>query len=609
MPISLSELELKLQSAKSRAAKLTALNELADFLGDIEPRRAIAYAEEAMQLAGALGNQDAAIEAQLNRSWANFALSNFALSATDALEALKQAQEQQFQLRIGEAHSLLGTNHEVVGNSDAALAAYRAAFQIYEHNDNRRHMSSLLNNIGALYSKAGNHEEALKHLQAGLQLAREVDAGDSAIGTRLVNMAQTYNRMGLYAEAIEYAMQSLLCFEHENDTMGMAYALSSLGTANRYLHNYRDARMHYQQGLAAARNAGARHEEAVIYRLLAELYIEQEKPDVAISWLEKALTLFYALGTKPDIFETHDWFSRAYKMLGDFERALFHYEQFHTVKEQVINEHSDSRLKAQQAMYEVESAQLEAQTQQQRAILLQREIEQNEQMIADLDAYADHVAHDLKNPTLLVTGFAELLLESNRLDAKERDYLRKIHASGSKIAQIIEALLSLAKTRKEEVSPHPVNIDLLVAEAWKRLHPLHDRLHDTLSVVTPLPRALGHAPWLEEIWANYISNALKYGGNPTHITIGAESLPDGYIRYWVKDNGAGIKPELQARLFRDFERLGKKNVEGHGLGLSLVKTIVEKLGGTVGVMSSGKPGEGAIFWFTLRAAEEAEPVT
>jgi signal transduction histidine kinase len=114
------------------------------------------------------------------------------------------------------------------------------------------------------------------------------------------------------------------------------------------------------------------------------------------------------------------------------------------------------------------------------------------------------------------------------------------------------------------------------------------------------PAALGYGPWIEEVWANYLSNALKYGGRPPQVELGAAEQIDGTVLFWVRDNGPGLTVEEQARLFRSFERLDQVRAKGHGLGLSIVRRIVKKLGGQVGVQSEA--GEGSVFFFTLPVA-------
>jgi signal transduction histidine kinase len=124
------------------------------------------------------------------------------------------------------------------------------------------------------------------------------------------------------------------------------------------------------------------------------------------------------------------------------------------------------------------------------------------------------------------------------------------------------------------------------------------------------PKALGYAPWIEEVWVNYLSNAIKYGGRPPRVELGAAVQAGGStpptVRFWSQDDGPGLTPEEQARLFVPFTRLAQGKAKGHGLGLSIVRRIVEKLGGEVGVESEGVPGQGSLFFFTLPAVIEEE---
>jgi len=105
------------------------------------------------------------------------------------------------------------------------------------------------------------------------------------------------------------------------------------------------------------------------------------------------------------------------------------------------------------------------------------------------------------------------------------------------------------------------------------------------------------------VWVNYIANAIKYGGSPPCIELGATPEDKGQVRFWIRDNGHGLNKKAQARLFTAFTRLDETKSQGHGLGLSIVKRIVEKLGGEVAVESAGIPGQGSIFSFTLPAGK------
>ena len=231
--------------------------------------------------------------------------------------------------------------------------------------------------------------------------------------------------------------------------------------------------------------------------------------------------------------------------------------------------------------------------------------EEQARLIEELDAFAHTVAHDLRNPVSLVIGFAEL---EQSYDVTSVDDLRNalgvIMRLGHKMNNIIDELLLLAGVRKAELKTVPLNMAHIVAEAQQRLVDLFEEYQ--AKVILPdaskWPAALGHGPWVEEVWVNYMSNALKYGGRPPRLELGGEVQPDGMVRFWVHDNGPGLSREEQVRLFTPFTRLAQARVSGHGLGLSIVRRIVEKLGGQVGVESSGVPDQGSVFYFTLPSA-------
>jgi PAS domain S-box-containing protein len=234
-------------------------------------------------------------------------------------------------------------------------------------------------------------------------------------------------------------------------------------------------------------------------------------------------------------------------------------------------------------------------------IRLISEIQEKEKLIADLDAFSHTVAHDLKNMLgsivsashLIKSGFDEIskddLLEINDLIAQ----------SATKTMHITRELLTLASVRQQEIKPVPVNMLKVINDAVGRLKEMTREKNAQLLVARSWPEVWGYETWLEEVWINYISNALKYGGTPPVIEIGYETLPENVVKFWIKDNGRGLSSEEMDVLFNKFTRLDTLRAEGHGLGLSIVKRIVEKLGGEVGVESRNINGDGCKFYFIL----------
>jgi len=255
-----------------------------------------------------------------------------------------------------------------------------------------------------------------------------------------------------------------------------------------------------------------------------------------------------------------------------------------------------------------------------------------------LDAFAHTVAHDIKDPLGGVVALTSLLREYYQdlsLNAIQ-EYLDAISQNALRLVSIVDALLLLASVRQvDSVRVEPLDMATVIAGVQSRLAVLIAEHRAVIITPEHWPVVHSYGPWIEEVWANYISNAIKYGGCPAEgipprvelgfsildcgLPIsksdgsGTEQLPQvqesqtsnpkseiqnrkSAIRFWVRDNGVAIPPAQQAMLFTKFTRL--RDVEpGHGLGLSIVRSIVEKLGGEVGVESDLEQGN--TFWFTL----------
>ncbi len=271
---------------------------------------------------------------------------------------------------------------------------------------------------------------------------------------------------------------------------------------------------------------------------------------------------------------------------GIADRALQEGAQDYLLKGQI-----DQRLLMRALRYAIERKRVENSL---RYYTLQLEARNEE-----LDGYAHTVAHDIKTPIGLIIGYADLLLEDNTLSEAERqDYLRIIVRTSYKMTSIVNEILLLAGVRKTQPDVMPLNMAEVVDTVLLRLAAEIKNANAEIVLPSEFLQGVGYGPWLEEVWANYISNACKYGGQPPRVELGTTAQNDGTVRFWVKDNGLGLTSEQQAAIFRPFTRLEQVRVEGTGLGLSIVARIMEKLGGKAGVESEGI-GQGSTFFFTL----------
>lgn len=219
----------------------------------------------------------------------------------------------------------------------------------------------------------------------------------------------------------------------------------------------------------------------------------------------------------------------------------------------------------------------------------------------NLNAFSHTVSHNLKNSISAIIGWADLSERySDRVSFEEMlETMSKIKELATNTNGIINALMLLAGIdRIEDVEIEPLPMFDIVEDALTSLELQISTCNALIILPEDFPQCIGYREWIEEVWINYISNAIKYGGNPPRIELGAEKLANNTVRYWVKDNGIGISEEDQQKLFKTFSRLPQTaDQEGHGLGLSIIKRIMDKLDGKVMVEST--IGEGSIFSFIL----------
>lgn len=237
-------------------------------------------------------------------------------------------------------------------------------------------------------------------------------------------------------------------------------------------------------------------------------------------------------------------------------------------------------------------------------LLLKNEIQENEKLISDLDSFSHTVAHDLKNNLGIIVS-ATKMIHSGIDELSKEDMLEiidMISSSATQTIHITKELLTLASVRQEEIKFSPVDLEHVVSSSLTRLKMMILERRATFMLPEVWPVVIGYEAWLEEVMINYISNAMKYGGIPPEISLGFDQLPDNRIKFWVKDNGKGLSESDISLLFNKFTRLDTLRAEGHGLGLSIVRRIIEKINGEVGVESENIPGRGSSFYFILPSA-------
>lgn len=542
---------------------------------------------------------------------------------TMAHQALELAQQCDAHSLKPEILNIVGALYLQIGNYPDGLDYLLQACDLSKQLGYRRIEIAATNNIGNAYRQMRQFPKALHFLTLGYEMARA--AGSRAEeANALNNFCIVYRHLSDYNRALECGLQSAALYHEINNLQGETEALASVGEVYLEKGDFTRALQYFEDSLRLSRQIRQAHQECQALANIGKVHQQQGDTGKALLYLLQALEIAEANRSNLQLGLCHEALAQVYKHSGNFEQALAHHELFHQYTENLFNERSDLRLKSLQVAHEVENARRETEIQRLETLELQwenqqrqrieatlqivneqlrQEIEQREKLIGDLDAYAHTVAHDLKGPLNLVIGYCDLLNYElvGTLNADHKAYLDGIGEAALKMNQIIDELLVLASLERDDIVLHPLDMASIIHEAEKRLFATFQEREGMLQIVTDLPLALGYGPWVEEVWVNYMSNALKYGGSPPVVTIGAETQDDGFIRFWVQDNGDGLSQEAMKRIFHIFARAdeNKHRAKGHGLGLSIVKRIVSKFGGTVHVESANQPGKGCIFSFTL----------
>jgi two-component system sensor histidine kinase/response regulator len=215
----------------------------------------------------------------------------------------------------------------------------------------------------------------------------------------------------------------------------------------------------------------------------------------------------------------------------------------------------------------------------------------------ELDTFAHIVSHNLQHSLDLIFGYSNVLKKQARLPEGLEHYLNMIIRSVHTMSSVIDELQLLAGVRTTDLDIRPINMNRVVARTQQRLAYLIEDSQAKLTIPSVWPTACGHEPWIEEIWVSFISMAIKHGGTPPHLHLGATARSKGNVRFWVRDNGPGLSTkEINQLFFPDFE---PGSSAAMGLGLSVVHRIAKKLDGEIGVESENLPDKGCTYFFTL----------
>ncbi|MCS7315232.1 MAG: ATP-binding protein [Bryobacterales bacterium] len=236
---------------------------------------------------------------------------------------------------------------------------------------------------------------------------------------------------------------------------------------------------------------------------------------------------------------------------------------------------------------------------------LERQTSELARSNAELEQFASVLAHDLREPLRAVLNYARLLSDrcADSLDDRARRYLGRVLGGAERLDRMIEGLLEFSRVTTRGRPPAPADAETVFVQACADLRELIESAGASVTH-EPLPTVMADETQLLRLFENLLANAIKFrGAHPPRVHVWAEPR-DGFWRFGVRDNGIGVEPRDQERIFAPFQRAHHgPQYPGEGLGLAVARRIVERHGGQIWVES--RPGHGSTFFFTLPGAGQS----
>lgn len=583
-------------------------------LGD--SARAMAEAETAIKLFESESETEQLLECQCVLAGV-YSLTGDFFQALHILEETAQSERVVTPKIIAQVKFMQGSIYQALADYATALTQFHESLLVCTDHSDKKGGAAALSAIGAVYFDLGEFATSISFYQQSLTIYQEVeDAGGEAWALERMGMLCT--RMGGLEDALAFHHRSLVLRREAKNHRGVAGSLFYIAEILNKQNLEDQAIVMFKESLKFWESAHDYVGMAETYLVFAELHLKEESsqfnPMSATELLVKCLRIAQELGMKRLEMRVHEAFTKAYKRIKLYAKALQHKEKAAELREVISGEEVSKQIQQLEITLKKERYERE---------LEHSRVESNELVTVrkELDSLQSHlhnisqekhelfsvVYHDLKNPIagiLVQTSTLERYLE--RMSMSDiRNSISLISKTAHRMKDIVSQLLHVNATKPEAVVIDPTRVNLtnavrdaaddLSARAFAKSQTIHITGADHDLFVN------GDRVALQRCVENFLSNAIKYSPNNTSITICVDnSVHKGFVRCTVSDEGQGIPPEQLRKLFRGTVDFGSKTTGGEdssGIGLMSVKRLVEQMKGAVGCTS--EVGVGSSFFFDI----------
>lgn len=528
---------------------------------------ALRYSQQSLELSRQLDDPEQEVLSLKNIAVVSAARSNYKIGMQYFLQALERAEQLGYRPEVSRILINIGTIYAHLFNYTDALQRYLRVLDEYNDVLDIRTRIVLHNNLGLIYGRTEEPTKAQRKFERALSLARTADyPGLAAMAhAQLGRLALREER---YDQARIHAKAAARIYERLPDAAGRQINYLNLGELSRHENDPDTAERYIELGIRASRELEDETNEQRGLQLMSNLLRDRNDYKRALEYQERHSRL-------------QEEFNRIQR-----NRQFLDLEIRHAIREQ-----------------KQQIAQLTRENQYQAQLLRQsdqigRQNDELRRANEDLRQFAYIASHDLKEPLRMIGSYTQLIERLYGREERSADYFGYVREGVTRMNKLLDALLKYATIGNAEIEREGVDLNLIVEIC---MFNLKVRIEETGASISsePLPVVQGEQSLLIQLFQNLISNALKFmpEDRAPVITITATEV-EGFHHICVADNGIGIAPEYQERIFEIFQRLhARSKFEGTGIGLAICQRIVEKHGGDIWLVS--QPEEGTSFYFSI----------
>jgi signal transduction histidine kinase len=631
--------------------KIKLLIKIGYFLSSENPNEAIEFLDEAIQLSDQTNNKWSKADALFNKGVAFWHLGEISQSDKYYEEAIKIYEEFNDSLSLIKVFNSQAINHQMKGNVDLAFETFLRSLDYAKKIGDKPTILNTLINIGVMYDNNQDLEKCLKYYYEALQYADDADKASLALLQSYI--AEVYLTLKNNEKAEEYLKNAVKNSKLSNDTNSLIWAYSSLGKIELDKKNFSVAEKYFKESLSLAQKTEFKLEIIHALTDLGKFYNSINNFSQAEKNLNEALRLGNEINSLSDLNLIYGELSSLYYKKQEFKRAYDYHEKYKLYSDSLFVLSNSEKLLELQTKQELRQKERETELLvnenelqkkiissqkiialvisllaivsiifvwvllrnrnkilQAKDLLIKKneeiennriEISEKNEVLAGLNATKDKffsiIAHDLRNPIAAFVNISELLeLEYDRMSDDDKiEIINQMNSSSKNLMMLLENLLTWARLSNNKIDVYPEN--LLIKDVLESaIHPyLQSAQNKKIKINIDVPDGLTIDTdrfILQTIVGNLVNNAIKFSNQHSEINVSLLTV-NGTHNLVVKDHGIGIEESQLRNIFllgKISTGRGTLGEGGTGLGLVLVKELVEKLNWNIEVRSKGNAG-------------------